>query len=236
MTKGLNPASHASRLIAQIPARSGSKRVPNKNLRLMNGKPMVAYALQAALRVTSIDRVVVNTDSDAIAEISEAMGAETYMRPPELATDSTTGDEFTFDFIEKFNPDNVILVNPVCPLLTPSEIEAAIAVFFERSEIDTLITCSNTQMPVSFEGRFLNVAAGRPMKPTQENEPVSVLNFAIAIWESSSFRERYLSNRGAYLGHNRLLHQIPQYTSVKVSNEEDFIVAERLLAAMYDGN
>ena len=76
--------------IAIIPARGGSKRIPRKNIKAFAGKPMIGYAIEAALSCNAIDRVVVSTDDDEIAAISEDFGAEIpFRRPPELADDIT---------------------------------------------------------------------------------------------------------------------------------------------------
>ena len=76
--------------VAIIPARSGSKRIPGKNIKCFNGKPMIAHSIEAALRSGSFDRVVVSTDSDEIAEIAAQYGADSpFRRPAELADDHT---------------------------------------------------------------------------------------------------------------------------------------------------
>lgn len=76
------------RIIAMIPARGGSKTIPGKNLRHLNGKPLIAWTLELASSLEEIDRVIVSTDSAEIAAVSREYGAETYSRPPELATDT----------------------------------------------------------------------------------------------------------------------------------------------------
>ncbi len=76
--------------IAIIPARGGSKRIPNKNIRLFAGRPIISYSIQAALDSRLFDRVIVSTDSPEISEIAIQFGAEVpFLRPPELADDET---------------------------------------------------------------------------------------------------------------------------------------------------
>ena len=73
-----------------IPARGGSKRVPNKNIRLLNGKPLINYTIKAAKKSTKLDRIIVSTDSLEIADICKKSGAEVpFIRPKELAQDTT---------------------------------------------------------------------------------------------------------------------------------------------------
>ena len=76
-------------VLAVIPARSGSKSVKNKNIRLINGKPMIAYSIGHAKQAACIDRVIVSTDSEEYAEIARKYGAETpFIRPAQYATDT----------------------------------------------------------------------------------------------------------------------------------------------------
>ena len=78
--------------IAIIPARSGSKGVPGKNIRLLGGRPLMAYSIQAGLLAGNIDRVIVSTDSELYAGIAKECGAEVpFLRPIELAQDDTPG-------------------------------------------------------------------------------------------------------------------------------------------------
>ncbi len=76
--------------LAVIPARGGSKRIPRKNIKLFHGKPMIGYAIGAAIASDSFDRVVVSTDNEEIAHVAKEFGAEVpFVRPPELADDHT---------------------------------------------------------------------------------------------------------------------------------------------------
>lgn len=81
---------HDKSFLCFIPARGGSKGVPNKNIRIMAGKPLLAYPIEAAEASGIVDRIVVSTDSDKIGAIAEAYGAEFIKRPAELATDNAS--------------------------------------------------------------------------------------------------------------------------------------------------
>lgn len=218
----------SERLIAQIPARGGSKRVPRKNVRDMAGRPMIAYSIEAALAVDQIDDVVVNTDDEEIAEVAREAGALVHMRPKDLASDSATGDDFTLEFIEHWEPKTLMLINPVCPLVQAKDIRSAITNFYQHDG-DTLISCSETQMQVAVEGKFVNIDSSGPLAPSQENPKVQILNWAVAIWDTESFVTRKRKNGPAYLGEKRLLFPIDGISGIKVSEEEDFLLAESIL-------
>jgi len=113
------------KVIAHIPARGGSKRVPAKNLRYLAGKPMIGYAIETALASVDLDEVYVNTDSDRIAAYAESLGCRVYLRPERLASDTASGDDFRIDLIEAKPMDTLVMISPVCPPLTLDEITAA---------------------------------------------------------------------------------------------------------------
>ena len=218
------------KIFGHIPARGGSKRVPAKNLRYLCGKPMIAYAIECALRSDIFDEIYVNTDSDTIAALADAYGVNVYRRSADLASDDATGDDFTADFLENMRPDTLVMVSPVCPLVEPDDIRNAIEAF-KQSDCDTLITCQETQMQTFCEGHAVNIDPYGPLAPSQENPVVQILNWAVTIWNTRTFLDSYATQRTGYLGKKRLLFPIEVSKSVKISHEEDFLLAEQLIKA-----
>ena len=78
---------NGQRVIAVIPARGGSKSVPKKNIKPLGGKPLICWSIEVAKNTPAVDRVIVSTDSDEIAQVAKSAGAEVYLRPAHLATD-----------------------------------------------------------------------------------------------------------------------------------------------------
>ena len=218
-------------LVAHIPARAGSKRVPAKNLRLMHGKPMIAYAIECAKSCLGIDTIYVNTDCQAIMSLAREYGVKVYQRSPELAQDASPGDDVVADIMRAIDMDTLLMVNPVCPLIQPEDVTNAIEAYESDPEIDTLISCSETQMQAVCEGMFVNIDPSKPLRPSQLNPKIQVLNWAVTIWNSKTFLRNYAKGGGAYIGTKRLLFPIPAIHSVKVSNEEDFRTAAALIAS-----
>jgi len=215
-------------VIAHIPARASSKRVRSKNLRLMAGEPMLAYAVRAALGCTELPRVYVNTDSEEIAALGKDLGALVYRRPAELASDTASSDDFNLDMIERFQPDTLVMINPVCPLIESSDIVAALMAYGE-ADVDTLITSSTTHMQCFHEDLPVNTDADAPLAPSQENTPVHICNWAITIWDAHKFRERMHRKGHAVFGEKRLLFPIAPPKGLKASTEEDFRMIEAIL-------
>jgi len=123
-------------IIALIPARSGSKGVPHKNIHLLGERPLIAYSIAAALKSSLIDRVIVSTDSEEYAKIAQNFGAEVpFLRPAEISGDRATDAQFfkhTIDWLRKSEgciPTYFVHLRPTTPLRIPSIIDEAIHSF-----------------------------------------------------------------------------------------------------------
>lgn len=139
--------SAAPRVLALVPARSGSKSVPDKNLREHAGKPLLAHAIEQALACPGIDRVIVSTDSAHYAAIARAWGAETpFLRPPELAADDSTDLEaflHALDWLrdhEGWEPDILVHLRPTYPDRDPADIAAVLRLLIDDPSLDSVRT------------------------------------------------------------------------------------------------
>jgi N-acylneuraminate cytidylyltransferase len=124
-----------------IPARGGSKGVPNKNIRLLGGKPLIQYTIEAAREVFTDDQICVSTDDPMIKEVVESVGLKVpFLRPSELATDSSSTHEVllhAIHFYESLNykPDTLILLQPTSPFRSGIQIKEALRLYDETCEI-----------------------------------------------------------------------------------------------------
>ena len=143
------------KVLAVIPARSGSKSVPHKNIREIGGKPMIAHSIQHALDSKYINRVIVSTDSEEYASIARKYGAETpFLRPEEYATDSALDlDVFqhALSWLKKeegYEPDIVVQLRPTYPIRNVSDIDAMIEICMKDANIDSVRSLSlATEVP-----------------------------------------------------------------------------------------
>ena len=135
--------------LAVIPARAGSKGLPNKNIANLAGKPLIAWSIEQALSTPSIDTVCVSTDCEKIAKIAQYFGASTpFLRPAELAQDSTKTEPVLLHAIEWYEKkeicfDAVVLLQPTSPLRHEDRIEQAISQF-ELQNADSLVSVCET--------------------------------------------------------------------------------------------
>lgn len=218
------------KIVLHIPAREGSKRVPRKNMRLMDGKPMISYTIEATLKADVTDNCYVNTDSEEIIEFveKEYLQMKIYFRDKALCDDKALSDEFNADIIRKLKPQTLIMINPVCPLIESGDIIEALEAY-KNSDCDTLITSSSTQMQTFCDGKPVNIDITQHLAPSQDNPVVTTLNWAVSIWDGPSFVKRMDEKGFAVWGKRISFHDIDLYKAIKVSEEKDFIFAEQML-------
>jgi CMP-N-acetylneuraminic acid synthetase len=216
------------KIIAEIPARAGSQRVKNKNMRLLNGKPMISYAIEAAKASGSLSSIYVNTDSEEIGEYAESLGVEFYKRPSDLASDTATSEDYNYDFIKFSGADVLVQVNPVCPFVTAEDIDNTIKYFLE-SGADSLVTVREEQFQAFYKGKAINFDVKKPLPRTQDLIPIQLCAWPVTIWRSSTFVESYEKNGHAVFSGKLSLFPVSFLAAIKISYEEDFRLAEMMM-------
>ncbi len=126
-------------ILGLIPARGGSKGVPGKNIKRINGKPLIAWTIERALESRRLDKVVVSTDSGEIARIAREKGAEILMRPAGLATDTASTQAVMEHALQNYPSDILVLLQPTSPYRSEGLIDACIDEFIEN-QYDSLAT------------------------------------------------------------------------------------------------
>lgn len=138
--------------LAIIPARGGSKGIPRKNIKLLCGKPLIAHTIEAALSSKLIDRVVVSTEDEEVAEVSKKYGAEVIERPEELARDDSPAIDAIMHVINWLEEkgehfDIVVLLEPTSPLRKENDIDNAIGLFIENlDQADSLVSLGEVHL------------------------------------------------------------------------------------------
>lgn len=223
------------RFLAIITARSGSKGLKDKNIMDLNGKPMMAYTIEAAHRSGIFDDVIVSTDSQQYAQIAEDCGADVpFLRPDELATDQSSSTDvllYTLDQLKQLGKeyDYFVLLQPTSPLRTSEDISNAVKLLFEK-EGDSIVSvceaehsplwCNTLTSDLSMKD-FLNQATN---KRRQDLGKFYRINGALYISKVTSFIENqtfYTEKAYAYIMH--------KFNSVDIDDIYDFKYVEFLL-------
>lgn len=232
------------KVLGIITARGGSKGVPGKNLKLLAGKPLLAYTIDAANNCAALDRVILSTEDEAIAAAGRAMGCEVpFTRPAELSRDDTPHlpvvqhaaawmrDHANYTF------DAVMVLQPTSPLRTSTDIAAAVALL-ESTGADSVLSVS--EVPVhSHPSRTLRLdasdqavlfATGEPVRKRinrrQDLPPAWLMNGAVYACRTAVL---FASEPSLY-GDRVVAYRMPHERSSSIDDMDDWAAAERLLA------
>lgn len=221
--------------LAIIPARAGSKGIVGKNIRLLCGKPLIAWSIEAAIRSRSVDRVVVSTDCEKIAQVAREYGAETpFLRPDEISGDTATTESALLHCIswleqhEGYVPDYVTLLQATSPIRAVGSVDHAFDLLREKS--------ANSLLSVSEFWHFLWESKQRPKasydfnnRPRRQDIKLEDLKFkengSIYITE-----RRQLELSGNRLSGKLALHEMPDEESFEIDTDLDWLIVEAILA------
>lgn len=221
-------------VLAVVPARGGSKGIPKKNVKLIAGKPLIAWSIEAALNSKYIDRVIVSTDCQEIASVSREHGADVpFLRPAELASDEATSVDVVIHAVQSVDAaDVVVLLQPTSPLRNSDDIDASIELFARNGEATVVSVTEAREAPhwmFSIKGGRLERAInGDGSIPTarQELPTYYTLNGAIYIVSRPK-----LFTQKTYLTPETVPFEMPTERSVDIDEMFDFFIAEKLLEA-----
>ena len=217
------------KVIAHIPARAGSERVKQKNLRLLGGKPLIHFAIAACKNSKLLDNFFVNTEDDEISYVATREGAQVYVRDKYLSTSEASQDQFNYDFICNLNDiDTLVLVNPVCPFTTSEDIDLVIKIHLDSFN-DTTFTSNEICMHSFHQGQPLNFSLDVPLPRTQDIAPVAYATWAICCWNAKSFKNQYERFGYASIFGKFSMVNLGVLKAIKISTEEDFLFAQRLM-------
>jgi len=222
-------------MIALIPARGGSKGLPNKNIKLLNGKPLIAYTIEAALQAKEISRVIVSTDYENIKEVALEYGAEVpFLRPDSLATDSSSSlDVFRYTINRLEEEGNIVINNfvvlqPTSPLRTSKHIEEAIVLFKEKEAKAVVSYCKEYHSifwhkKIDHNGKIINIFEGNFSKNRQEIQETYFPNGAIYVFDKNYIfsTKDYSKDCYAYI--------MDRKYSIDIDTMDDFLYAEFLM-------
>lgn len=218
-------------ILALIPARSGSKGIPGKNIRLLGGRPLIAHTIAAALQVPALARVVVSTDDPAIADVSLQWGAEVpFLRPPGLAADDTPGIDPVLHALEQLpEVSEVLLLQPTSPLRSTADIEGLLAFQRERRCPSVVSVCATGKHPqwnyrLAASGELIPFLPLGPADCRQQLEPAYALNGAMYLCDRA-----WLQSRRSFVGPGTLGFPMPPERSVDIDTPLDWLWAETLL-------
>ncbi len=225
-------------VIAVVPARGGSKGVPRKNIRILGGKPLIGWTIEAALAARSIDRVVVSTEDAEIASVAAGFaGVEVVKRPPDLATDTAQTLPVVQHAVAAVEAGGttvsvIVLLQPTTPLRTADDIERGLALL-QAPKADSVVSVVDVGGHHPF--RMKRIVAGgilvnyidqgfEDMRPRQHLPPVYIREGSVYIARRSVVMDGH-----SMVGQSAQALVVPPARSVNIDTELDFVLAEILL-------
>ena len=217
--------------IALIPARGGSKGIKRKNIKLFNKKPLIYWTIETALASNYIDRVIVSTEDEEIADISRSLCAEVpFMRPASLAQDNTTGIETVLHALEEISDvKNILLMQPTSPLRETYHIDE---IFSLRSRFnnDSAVSIALAKKHIDL---FFSIDSRSRISPFSENLKFAsrqdyskkyILNGSLYL----STKESILNNK-SFITSNTIGYIMPEEYSIDIDTQLDWDIAEFLM-------
>lgn len=236
--------SASEQVMGIVGIRSGSKGVPNKNVKMLAGKPLVGWVLEAARRSRYMTRLVVSTDSESYAGIARSFGADVpYLRPAELASDNSPDYEYVRHMVEwletheQYRPDIVVRMMATVPLQSTADIDAVIKTILEDPGADSAVAIAEArQHPMKALKLVSDGMGGRKLvsyfsESGREVTPIARQTYATAYFRANIIgcRRRVIFDTGSLTGDLVRYHIIPQDRAIDIDSEMDFFLAEHLL-------
>jgi N-acylneuraminate cytidylyltransferase/CMP-N,N'-diacetyllegionaminic acid synthase len=221
------------KILAIIPARGGSKGIKNKNIKPFNGKPLIAYAIAAAQNSKLINKIVVSTESEAIAQIAKKLGAEVpFLRPKKLARDNSLVKDAVLHLLKTlkeeyhYQPDYIVLLEPTSPLRLAKDIDNALSLLFSRkagalvsvyvTEQLLFIKDKLAKLKIVSSKKFLKSTNRQQLPPTYKFD-----GFVYAVKTEVFLKEKTFLPKGVigYVNEDR-------WRTVDLNEPQDFILGE----------
>jgi len=219
------------RILGIIPARGGSKGLPGKNKKLMLGKPLICYTIEAAL-YSKLTSVVVSSDDDEILRISEDAGLRVFKRPADLSSDLIPTLPVLQHVIGSLSEeyDAVMTLQPTSPLRTFQHINEAIGLFEKHGEADSLV--SIVQAPHKFTSSSLMVRNGVWVNPIDADSLVLRRQDKPVLWgrNGAAIYITRINKLEDYIFGGKILHyEMSKLVSVDIDDMDDWKIAESIL-------
>jgi CMP-N-acetylneuraminic acid synthetase len=228
----------SKRFIAVIPARSGSKGLPDKNIKNLHGKPLMAWSIETALKSKYLDEVVVSTDSQKYADIAKNYGANIpFLRPPELSTDeSTTFDvlKHTINFFtkKKIFFDYIVLLEPTSPLREDDDIDNMIEKIISMDDqFDSIVSVGEVDAHPSIvkkrlsDGSLVPYCSNLKMTTRRQDNDKALFPYCVAY---ISKIENFLDEKTFYTKRNTF-YEIKKYQCYEIDDIYNFLSIENIM-------
>jgi len=221
-------------VLAIMPARGGSKGIPKKNVKLLVGKPLIAWTIEEAKKSKYVDRLILSSEDDEIIKVAEEWGCEApFVRPPELAKDDTPGIDPVLHALNtlKEKYDYVVLLQPTSPLRSASDIDHCIEACVSSGASSCVSVTEVSENPqwmytVDAAGRLFSFIEQTDKNYRRQDLPrFYILNGAVYVSETG-----ILKKSRSFITAATKAYDMPKERSLDIDDDMDFKFAEFVLA------
>lgn len=193
----------------------------------MGDKALIQYPIDLALKSGAFESVWVNTESKELGKVIQTMGAQFHERPKELAGDTATNREFTYEFLEKHPCDYVVMVNTTSPLLRQETLDKFME-YVKENDFDTVLSVVSEKEETFYQDKPLNFSLQEKVN-SQLLEPVEKIVWAMTAWKRKTFMRLQEEGKNPVFGGKIGKFAIPKDESCDLDTEEDWRIAEGIL-------
>ena len=218
------------KILGVIPARGGSKGIPQKNIKNFNGKPLISWTIETALSCPLINETIVSTDNLIIADLAKSCGASVpFIRPDELAKDTTSGIEPVLHAIHQLPEyDWILLLQPTSPLRTPDDICGIINLVKDKNASSAVSVSEAINHPYWTysldDGKLINLCKNETKLLRQDLPRAYNLNGALYL-----VSRNFLETKRTLIDESTLAYVMPRHRSVDIDDMDDWDFAEYLI-------
>jgi hypothetical protein len=210
-----------------VPARMGSQRLKQKNLRELGGVPLITRAIRKCKEAGVFDEVWVNSEHPAFGEIAVAEGVGFHQRPDQLGNNQATSEQYVAEFLQHHSCDFLVQVHSIAPLLTVAEVRSFVSALSDNP-VDCLLSADNVQIECAFRGQPVNFTFSEKTN-SQDLDPVQRVSWSITAWRRTTYLAAVAAGTCATYAGLVGFHAIGPLAGHIIKTERDLQIAEALL-------
>ncbi|MDB3994428.1 cupin domain-containing protein [Gammaproteobacteria bacterium] len=221
------------KIVTMIPARLGSTRVKNKNIRLLDSKPLIQHIIDTAKSSSLTGEIYLNSESEIFEGIALENNINFYKRDPKLSSDEATNDDFSLDFMNNIECDVLLQLLPTSPFITSGQIDEFLKTMIE-GKFQTMISTANVQIEALYKDNPINFDQKSQTPPSQLLSPIQTYACGIMAWDCKKFRDNMDEYGAGYHGGEGSVgfYELKGFATIDIDNEEDFVLAEAVIGSL----
>ena len=218
--------------LAMIPARMGSQRLKQKNLRELNGIPLITRAIRKCKEAGVFDEIWVNSEHPSFGEIARSEGVLFHQRPEHLGNNQATSEQFIAEFLMAHECEFLFQVHSIAPLLTANQVSDFVRAM-QNSDLDVLLSFEPIQIECACDGKPINFTFSEKTN-SQDLRPIQRITWSITGWRRSSYLAAIATGKCATYSGKVGFHPVDYMAAHVIKTEKDLALAEAMLRCRHE--